>query len=292
MATGAKIHTPTGVRVIDVESVPMAERAHVRAGGFSSRRLVAGEPGTQGNFSLQLSLTPDTYFSPRHRHNFDQVRYQIEGEFDFAADGVMKPGSVAYFPEGTYYGPQSGSTRSLTLVLQFGGASGNGYMSTEQYDRAAAELGSLGTFANGVYTATTPEGRKLNKDAYEAVWERVNARPLKYPADRYTRPVFMEPGNFAWIPIEGQSGASCKPLGEFSERRTLVAFYRVELGASLWLQGHSIYFVAYGSGAVGAQEFRAHSTIYIANNADEFPAAILSARETVEMLRVGLPRFN
>jgi len=292
MATGAKIHMPTGVRVIDVESVPMVARSHVRAGGFSSRRLVAGEQGTQGNFSLQLSLTPDTYFSPRHRHNFDQVRYQIEGEFDFAADGVMKPGTVAYFPEGTYYGPQSGSTRSLTLVLQFGGASGNGYMSTEQYDRAAAELGSLGTFANGVYMITTPEGRKLNKDAYEAVWERVNGQPLKYPADRYTRPVFMEPANFAWIPIQDQPGASCKLLGEFSERCTLITFYRAEAGASLRLQGRSIYFVADGSGAVGAQDFRAHSTIYIANNADEASAAILCARETVELLRIGLPRFD
>jgi hypothetical protein len=270
----------------------MVARSHVRAGGFSSRRLLAGEQGTQGNFSLQLSLTPDTYFSPRHRHNFDQVRYQMEGEFDFAADGVMTPGSVAYFPEGTYYGPQSGSLRSLTLVLQFGGASGNGYMSTEQYDCAAAELGALGTFANGVYTVTTPQGRKLNKDAYEAVWERVNGRPLKYPADRYTRPIFMQPENFAWIPIEGQPGASCKPLGDFSERRTLIAFYRVEPGASLRLDGHSIYFVACGSGAVGAQDFRAHSTIYIANGADSPMAAILSGRENVEMLRIGLPHFD
>jgi len=292
MATRASVGAPAGVRVIDAESVPMEARPHVRAGGFSSRRLLAGEEGTQGNFSLQLSLTPDTYFSPRHRHNFDQVRYQIEGEFDFAADGVMKPGTVAYFPEGTYYGPQSGSTRSLTLVLQFGGASGDGYISTEQYDRAAAELRALGTFANGVYTVTTPEGRKINKDAYEAVWERVCGRPLAYPPDRYTRPIFIQPENFAWIPAAEQPGANCKLLGEFSERRTLIAFCRVEPGASLRLDGHSIYFVARGSGAVGAQDFRAHSTIYIANKIDSFATATLSARETVEMLRIGLPQFD
>jgi hypothetical protein len=288
MVIGTSLGKPSGVRVIDVESVPMLGRAHVRAGRFSSRRLLDGEQRTPGNFSLQLSLTPDTYFSPRHRHNFDQVRYQIEGEFDFASDGVMKPGSVAYFPEGTYYGPQSSSSRSLTLVLQFGGASGSGYMSTEQYDRAAAELRDFGTFANGVFTVVTPEGRKINKDAYEAVWERVNGRPLVYPPERYSRPVFIEPQNFMWVPVSGQPGANCKFLGEFSERHAQIAFYRVDAGASLSLAGHSIYFVSSGKGVAGAQEFRPHATMYVP---DETPAAI-TARETVELLRMGLPQFS
>lgn len=288
MATRASIGASSGVRVIDVESAPMVGRAHVRAGGFSSRRLLDGEQGTPANFSLQLSLTPDTYFSPRHRHNFDQVRYQIEGEFDFASDGVMKPGSVAYFPEGTYYGPQSSSSRSLTLVLQFGGASGNGYMSPEQYDSAAAELRTLGTFANGAYTVVKPDGRKINKDAYEAVWERVNGRPLSYPAERYSRPVFMDPHNFAWVPAEGQAGASSKLLGEFSERRTQIEFCRIDSSSSLRLARHSIYFVARGTGVVGGQDFRAHTTIF----AQDDSSASIAARENVELLRIGLPRFS
>ncbi len=288
MAARASIGTQAASRVIDVESVPMLARAHVRAGGFSSRRLLDGHEGSPGNFSLQLSLTPDSYFSPRHRHNFDQVRYQLEGEYDFSSDGVMKPGTVAYFPEGTYYGPQSSSVRSLTLVLQFGGASGNGYMSPEQYDRAAAELRELGTFANGAYTVVTPDGHKTNKDAYEAVWERVNGRPLVYPRERYSRPVFMQPENFAWVPIEGQSGASGRFLGEFSERHTRLACYRIESDASLKLAGRSIYFVASGSGLAGAQEFRRHSTIYL----EDDTSASIRARESTELLQIGLPRFS
>lgn len=288
MATRASIGSQQSIRVVGVESVPMLARAHVRAGRFSSRRLLDGQPGTPGNFSLQLSLTPDTYFSPRHRHNFDQVRYQIEGEFDFASDGVMRPGSVAYFPEGTYYGPQSSSSRSLTLVLQFGGASGNGYMSTEQYDHAAAEMRALGAFANGIYTLLAPEGRKVNKDAYEAVWEHVNGRPLVYPPERYSRPVFIEPGNFSWVPVVGQPGSSWKFLGEFSERRAQIAFYRIEPNGELRLAGHSIYFVASGAGAAAACDFRAHSTIYVEDDAP----ATLTARETVELLCIGLPRFS
>ncbi len=124
------------VQVISLESVPLVERPNIREGTLRTRRLLTGEPGTPGNFSLQLSSTP-TYYSPRHRHNFDQVRFQLQGDFDFATDGIMKPGCVAYFPEGTYYGPQSGPLPSETLVLQFGGASGSGYLSAEQFEQAS-----------------------------------------------------------------------------------------------------------------------------------------------------------
>ncbi len=273
--------------VINVEDVPMVERPNIREGTLRSRRLLTGEPGTPGNFSLQLSSTP-TYFSPRHRHNFDQIRYQLSGDFDFATDGAMKPGSVAYFPEGTYYGPQSCPTGSETLVLQFGGASRSGYISAEEHERATAELARQGTFAKGVYAQLKPDGGKINKDAYEAVWEKVNGRPLEYPGQRYLRPVFMDPKNFEWLPVAEQPGASCKHLGEFSERRTRLSLYRIASGASLRLAGNSIYFVAAGSGAVGGTGFGPHATIHLA--VGEQGSA--KASEPVELLHLGLPHFS
>ena len=274
-------------QVISLESVPMVERPHVREGVLRSRRLLAGEPGTPGNFSLQLSSTP-TYYSPRHRHNFDQVRFQLRGDFDFSTDGVMKPGCVAYFPEGTYYGPQSSPAPSETLVLQFGGASGSGYLSAEQYEQASAGLAQLGTFAEGVYLRLKPDGGKINKDAYEAVWERVNGRPLVYPGERYLRPVFMDPASFDWTPLADQPGVHCKHLGEFSERRTRIALCQIVPGASMCLADHSIYFVVSGAGVVGTQAFQPHATIHLA--AGERASAIAS--ELVELLHVALPRFS
>ncbi len=275
------------VQVISLESVPLVERPNIREGTLRTRRLLTGEPGTPGNFSLQLSSTP-TYYSPRHRHNFDQVRFQLQGDFDFATDGIMRPGCVAYFPEGTYYGPQSGPLPSETLVLQFGGASGSGYLSAEQFEQASAELAQYGTFAKGVYTTLKPDGAKMNKDAYEAVWERVNGRPLAYPRERYLHPIFMDPANFDWVPLADQPGADCKHLGEFSELRTRLALYRIAPGANLRLAGHSIYFVAAGSGAVAAQDFRRHATIHL----HESEQAIATAREETELLQIGLPRFS
>ncbi|MGA3295043.1 MAG: hypothetical protein ABSE45_13795 [Candidatus Acidiferrales bacterium] len=274
-------------QVISLESVPLVERPHVREGTLRTRRLLVGEPGTPGNFSLQLSSTP-TYSSPRHRHNFDQVRYQLEGDFDFATDGAMKPGFVAYFPEGTYYGPQSGPTPSTTLVLQFGGASGSGYISAEEYERAAAELAKHGTFAKGVYTRLKPDGGKISKDAYEAVWEQVNGRPLVYPGERYLRPVFMDPESFDWTPLADQPGVGCKFLGEFSERHTRIALYQLRPGATLRLDDNSIYFVIKGSGAVGAQAFQQHGTIHVGE--EEKATAIASA--PAELLHIGLPHFS
>jgi hypothetical protein len=279
-------------QVIPLESVPLLERQHVREGTFRSRRILNGTPGTPGNFSLQIGDTP-RYYSPRHRHNFDQVRFQLEGDFDFATDGAMQPGSIAYFPEGTHYGPQSGDSHSATLVLQFGGASGSGYISPEQYEQAAAELAKSGTFAKGVYTRLKRDGGKINKDAYEAVWEQVNGRPLIYPRERYLRPVFMDPENFEWIVVEDQPGVSSKLMGEFSERRTRVEFFRIEPGAKLRLEKHSIYFVARGAGTVeasganGLRAFEARTTIHLGTGEQ----AGAAATEQCEILRIGLPRF-
>ena len=90
------------MKVVHIDNVPVEEIQHVREGVFRSRRLLTGDPNSPGNFALQLVNTPETYYSPRHRHNFDQVRYQIEGDFDFTSDGKMHPGDIGYFPEGTH----------------------------------------------------------------------------------------------------------------------------------------------------------------------------------------------
>jgi len=283
------------VQVIHLENVPLIERQHVREGIFCSRRILNGISGTPGNFSLQIGVTP-SYYSPRHRHNFDQVRYQLDGSFDFGADGVMKPGSIAYFPEGTYYGPQTSASANSTLVLQFGGASGNGYVSPEQYERASRELAKQGTFQKGVYTRVQRDGSKINQDAYEAVWEEVNGRPLVYPRQRYLRPVFMDPKSFQWIPLADRPGVNRKYLGQFSERRARIVFFNVAPGAWLDLEENSIYFVIQGLGAVSTEDsaappnhFARHTTMYLVRGNQ----ARVSARgsEPAELLQMGLPQF-
>jgi hypothetical protein len=270
------------MKTVHFENLRLEERGHARGGVFRFYNVLSGREGTPNNFYLSLSVLGGDFLSPRHRHNFDQVRFQLEGDFDFAADGKMHPGSIAYFPEGTRYGPQKLlSDKSLTLVLQFGGASGNGYMSEEQFQKGLVELKSQGSFKDGVFTREKPGGGRVNQDAYEAVWEHVNGRELEYPPERYSRAVFMEPGNFEWI--SAAPGIATKLMGVFSERGTKLAFHRIDAGARLALEDNALYFICSGKGD-GWQRW---TTLHL----DSGERAELRATERAEVLQMGLVRI-
>ena len=67
--------------------------------------------------------------TPRHRHNFDQIRYVMKGIYPYAKGKSMSEGTVAYFPESVHYGPQDRPEGLEMMVCQFGGASGSGFVS-------------------------------------------------------------------------------------------------------------------------------------------------------------------
>jgi hypothetical protein len=269
---------------ITFESLTLQERGHARGGVFRYYELLHGREGSPDNFYLSIGVLGGDFVSPRHRHNFDQVRFQLEGACDFAADGVMRPGSIAYFPEGTRYGPQKTvDAKTLTLVLQTGGASGNGYMSEREFQRGLAELKTSGSFANGVFTREKPGGGKINQDAYEAVWEHVNKRTLVYPKERYARAVFMEPENFSWVP--SGPGLATKLMGIFNERGTKIVFHRLDGGARLRLDERSLWFVWSGAGHADGQAWRRWTTMR--SEAGEHPQ--IEAAEPSAILQIGLP---
>ena len=240
------------MRIVHGDQVEEKIRIHQhRQGMFRHRTVATGEPGTPGNFILELVRTTDDFFSPRHKHNFDQFRYQLEGEFDFDRNGKMTPGTIGYFPEGTPYGPQSSSVSSLTLVLQFGGASGNGYMTQEQLEAGTAELKKRGAFEKGVFRRNEGEDGKRNVDGYQAVWEHVNRRPMKYPAQRYHDPIMMNPEHFDWVPVANAPGACEKLMGVFTERGCEARFLRLAPAARIAAPGRKLYFVLTGDGLMG-----------------------------------------
>jgi hypothetical protein len=275
------------MQVIPLESVALTQlKNQYRDGTIRAYRILEGEPGP-GNFSLRLVNIAGRYFSPRHRHNFDQVRYQLAGTFDYAADGRLAPGELGYFPEGTRYGPQTCETDTSNLLLQFGGASGAGYTTEAEGQKAAEALKSKGQFEKGVFTHTRSDGGKANQDAYEAIWEHIHGRELVYPKERYVRPVLMNPAHFAWLPVDGQPGTARKTAGVFSERGTRLAFFKADAGATLALEPLSLFFVLSGNGVVAGKPCLKHTTIYL--KAGE--AATLVATEATELLQIGLPQF-
>src|ERR1700741_2890524 len=95
-----------------------------RQGTMAHKVLFEGEEGSPDNFVWVLAKEGGDYFSPRHRHAWDQVRLCLEGAVPIGPGLTVDAGEVAYFPEGVAYGPQEGGGDRIELLLQFGGASG------------------------------------------------------------------------------------------------------------------------------------------------------------------------
>jgi len=277
------------MQVIPIETRSLTSSAtQLRQGEIKAYRLVEGDPGSPGNFALRLVNIAGDFLSPRHRHNFDQFRMQLEGTYDYGPDGTFTPGSIGYFPEGVYYGPQTSSGDTWNLLLQFAGASGSGYTSEAEGNRAADELKQTGRFEGGVYTWRREDGTKVNQDAYEAVWEHVHRRPLEYPKPRYERPVFMRAERFDWVAVPGVPGVEHKPVGVFTEREARIVLYRVSSGARLPLVGPALYFALSGTGSADGQAVRRHTTCHL----EAGEQGELVASDALELVMLGLPRLD
>ena len=101
------------MKIVQLDDVPLVRGLEHRGGTFHSRTLVEGEPGTPGNFKFSLSRLGTDYSGPRHRHNFDQYRFMIEGESDYGQDGPLKAGMLGYYPEGVPLRPAGQQDRDL-----------------------------------------------------------------------------------------------------------------------------------------------------------------------------------
>jgi hypothetical protein len=232
--------------------------------------------------------------SPRHRHNFEQIRYQLEGVLDYGRDGKLVAGMVGYFPEAVHYGPQSQDPdiACKTIVLQFGGASGSGYLQPREVKAGMEELREFGEFKDGVFHrrdgAPGILRGKSNMDAYQAIWEHVHGRAMVYPKGRYDAPIMMEAASFAWAPVKGAGGVSEKLFGVFTERRTEARLVKLAPGAHCEVAGRSVYLVLSGAGTVGGEPLKKFTTVFL----DTGERGTLEARETTELLHYGLPDLS
>ena len=104
------------MKITQYDDVKPVRGLQYRGGTFHFRHLLNGTPGAIGNFQFNIGEQDGDFASPRHRHNFDQFRFQIEGTMNFDRNGKMTAGSFGYFPEGAAYGPQTSDGRSVTAV--------------------------------------------------------------------------------------------------------------------------------------------------------------------------------
>ncbi len=275
------------VRIEDVEWTRI-DNSH-RNGGLEFKNILTGVEGAPENYWLTLAKGDGHFFSPRHRHNFDQFRMCVSGRSSIDPKKFMEPGEIGYFPEGTSYGPQQDAGENVTLVLQFGAASGGGFVSRGQLRKALDELRALGEFKEGVFRREGGAGKK-NQDGFEAVWEHVMGRKLQYPEPRYENPIFMNAGSFKWHPT-GSEGTWRKTLGVFTERETRLEMVKLDAGAQ-WSSpprdAIGIAFVLSRDGACGAEAYGPQTSVEMSAGEQ----AVFSAKTPTEMLHIVLPMLR
>src|SRR4051812_29535060 len=119
----------------------------VRGAEREFKTLLVGDDTALDNFRLYFVRQKGEVDVPRHKHNFDQIRMCLEGEGqNYGERKWIKAGELAYFPEGTAYGPERSNCERLSITLQFGGASPHGLFSSKRVARAPGgveEVGSL-----------------------------------------------------------------------------------------------------------------------------------------------------
>jgi hypothetical protein len=250
------------VDVVHAAKMPWGENlASHRQGRMAHKVLFEGREGSPDNYVLVLADEGSSYYSPRHRHAWDQVRLCLEGWVPIGKGIRLDAGEVGYFPEGVPYGPQEGGPDRRVLLLQFGGASGLGYLSAAQLRRGREALDAEGVFEGGVFRRAAGEGPK-NQDAYEAIWRRMTGAPIVYPKPRYKAPIIVRPEAFAWR--EAGPGVRRRALGAFPERGLELDFVQLDAGAA-WTAPASaarrFIFVRDGEGRCAGEPFAVQTAV-------------------------------
>jgi hypothetical protein len=275
----------------------ISHRSNAETGGASAHRgggidfvyLLEGREGALDNYMLGLVST-EHYTTPRHRHNFEQVRIMIKGSFGFGPGKVQEEGSVGYFCEGMPY-TQHGESFSTTLLLQVAGPSGSGYMSNRQLRQGVAALQKIGSFSDGVYTYIDDAGVKHNQDGYEATWEHVHGRSISYPEPQYDAPIICWPDRFQWQPVDDKPGVMIRDLGRFNDRGLSICQIRVDAGQQ-WHYAAGprtwLLFCLQGEGKVGDERWGKDSAIELLKGEE----IELVCEEESLFYMIGLPRFD
>jgi hypothetical protein len=275
------------MKIVQGDQQPINDARNVRTGDLKKQYILTGEEGSLGNFVFGLYYQTGDFYSPRHRHNFDQWRLQLEGECGFDKNGKMTPGVLGYFPEGAYYGPQTSDVPNVVALIQFGAPSGSGYLSQDQVYRAFDGLKAIGHVDKGVFYRKEGLPGKKTLDSFQATWELANGRPMVYPKPQYADPILMNTTNYRWMPLAGAPGVEEKSYGTFTDCKIRAASYKLDPGASLKATGRGIYFVLSGKGTLEGGPYRKYTAILLETG----ESATFKAEETSEIHLFGLPEI-
>lgn len=279
------------MRISEADTSETGQVGSMREGKLVQKFLLTGEDGSPNNYLLNVGLTGSGgWGTPRHRHNFDQIRYVLKGKYPVSPHKIMGEGSVAYFPESVHYGPQDRPEGLEMMVIQFGGASGAGFLSTPQREAANERLNRKGTFKDGIFTWVDDKGQKHNMDGSAACFEEAMKTKLTFAPARYDDVVVMEPAAYDWV-ATGTAGVSTKLLGTFTERNTRVSLIKLDAGATMNTGTRAqieVLFMGTGKIAVEGKTYGDKTAIELLPT--DAPVDIRAEAESV-FFAVTLPKF-
>lgn len=263
----------------------------MREGVLEQKHLLFGEDDSPNNYDLNMGHTGGGgWRTPRHRHNFDQVRYVIAGRLPYSETEYLEEGWIGYFPESVHYGPQEREEGLRTLVLQAGGASGQGYLSVARREATNAELEKKGEFRKGKFYFTDVNGVEQEQDGSQAIFEHAVGKKLEFATPRYSDVIAMNPDAYEWQP-SADAGVSEKWVGRFTERDFRIGLLRLDEGAEYnagQFSSIEILFQTKGKVSVNGESYGAESGYEFLPNEGPVP---LKAEEPAEFLRFVLHRF-
>lgn len=263
----------------------------MRDGKLDQKFLLQGDDDSPNNYLLNVGMTGSGgWGTPRHRHNFDQIRYVLKGNYPVSPHKIMNEGSVGYFPESVHYGPQDRPEGLEMMVIQFGGASGSGFLSTPRREAANDALKSKGTFSNGIFTWTDEKGQKHNMDGSAACFEEATGQKLVFHPPRYDDVVIMNPDAYGWVTTDAP-GVSTKLVGTFTERFTRITFLKIEAGATYNTGTRSqvdVMFLSKGSVTIDGKNYGEKTGIEVLPS--DASINVTAIEETLFMV-VTLPKF-
>jgi hypothetical protein len=287
---------------MQISSIENAQRFAPDASALRGRvqqpiLLLTGEEDAPDNYVLRYGKDESqegepNRMGPRHHHNFEQIRYPMDGEYQICGDRWIPAGWVGYFPETVYYGPNGLTPNVNLLVLQFGGPSGLGLNSIAQNRKGREGLKAKGRrFEDGLVVWEDENGVTHKQDGFEALMEETSGGKVVYAPPRYDDILLINPEGFDWVPVEGQPGVSYRVLGTFTARDIRIGFYQVEPGATLEFgttPATEIGFIQKGSMTHNGDK-HGFGTAFSTKPTD--PAEQFTAVETTELFYVKLPTF-
>lgn len=223
-----------------------------------------------------------------HRHNFEQIRYIISGDYSYGPGGRKAgAGDLIYFPESVYYGPQVYDHVEIFQFQWQGHSERGGFFFYSDLAQATIDLKASGAIfdkdKHGL--CIRPDGRR--QDGFEAVAEQYTGAPIVYGEPRYQHPLHVRGATFSWHPAEAD-GVEIKHLAYFNEYGPNVKLLKLAAGAALPARistCEAVLSLVRGSLRYGDQQLEQYCQIYAKPCAE---IERIEAVGDVEILFVGL----